>query len=157
MYIGKKKDRHMILDIGKRMTLVHNTTPYESKSKDAKVSMHNRISLKSVPLFYLAHTLGTKNKWVKNIIKEFVCHKSANKFDIHESGKYIDKFINAENAQYVMVYHIPITDPPSSSDSDSSNRFKIIMFYKICYCRNVFLRTCNFLFIHKFITCPHFI
>ena len=104
------------------MTLVHNTTPYESKSKDEKVFMHNRISLKSVPLFYLAHTLGTKKKWVKDMIKEFLCHKSANKFDIHETGNYIDKFINAENAQYVMVYHIPITDPPSSSESDGSNR-----------------------------------
>ena len=61
----------MILHIGNRTTLVNNTIRYKSKSKDEKSSMHNRISLKSVPSYYLGHASGTKNKWVQDIENNF--------------------------------------------------------------------------------------
>ena len=83
--------------------------------------MNNRISMKSVPAFYVGHTSGTKNKWVKDMVKFFLCHKSANKFDIKDSGVYIDKYMSNINAQYLMVYHIKITDAPKSSKSDDSH------------------------------------
>ena len=119
--LDSKVDRHLILEIGNQKTYVNNHTNNESKSNDDKSSMNNRISIKSVPAFYVGHTSGTKNKWVKDMVKEFLCHKSANKFDIKDSGAYIDKFVNSKNAQYLMLYHIHITDAPKSSTSDDSH------------------------------------
>ena len=55
------------------------------------------------------------------MVKEFLCHKSANKFDIKDSGVYVDKYMNSINAQYLMVYHITNTDAPKSSNSDDSH------------------------------------
>ena len=76
--------------------------------------------MKAVPSFYVGHTSGTKNTWVKQMVKEFLCHKSANKFDINENGDYVDKYMNSSDAQYLMVYRITNTDTPKSSNSDDS-------------------------------------
>ena len=59
--------------------------------------MGKRIFMKTVPSFYVGHTSGTKNKWVKQMIKEFLCHKSANKFDINDTGDYVDTYMNSIN------------------------------------------------------------
>ena len=78
------------------------------------------ISIKAVPLFYVGHTSGTKNQWMKQMVKSFLCHKSANKFDINETGDYVDKYMNSSDSQYLMVYLITNTDTPKSSNSDDS-------------------------------------
>ena len=54
------------------------------------------------------------------MVKEFLCHKSANKFDINETGDYVDKYMNMSDTQYLMVYLITNTDKPKSSKSNDS-------------------------------------
>ena len=43
------------------------------------------------------------------MVKTFLCHDSANKFDLNESGDYVDKYINWTDTQYVMVYRLADT------------------------------------------------
>ena len=61
----------MILEIGNWTTYFNKPKNNEPKLKDGRSSMNNLTSLKPVPSFYLGHTSGTKNKWVKEVVKEF--------------------------------------------------------------------------------------
>ena len=113
-------DRHLILKIANKITYVLNDKNNESKKNVDTCTMVKVICMKAVPSFYVGHTSGTKNMWVKQMVKAFLCHKSANKFDINETGDYVDKYMNMSDTQYLMVYCITNNDTPKSSKRNDS-------------------------------------
>ena len=52
------------------------------------------VSMTLSPLFHVGHASGTKNKWMIKMVKDFLCHDSVNKFNLKETGQYVDNQIN---------------------------------------------------------------
>ena len=55
---------------------------------------NTRVSMFCSSLLYVGHASGTKSKWMIKMVKDFSCHDSVNKFDLKESGKYVENNIN---------------------------------------------------------------
>ena len=88
--IGTKYGQTFDIENSKKNTYVLNDKNNESKQNLDTCKILKGIRMKAIPLFYVDHTSGTKNKWMKQMVKSFLCHKSTNKFDINETGDYVD-------------------------------------------------------------------
>ena len=66
----------------------------------------------------MGHASGTKNKWMIQMVKKFLCHDSANRFYLNESGVYVENNINKTYTQYVMVYRLADTQEEDTSIND---------------------------------------
>lgn len=63
----------------------------------------------------MGHASGTKNKWMIQMVKAFVCHDSVSKFYPNESSLYVNNHINKPDTQYVMVYLLADTQEEYTS------------------------------------------
>ena len=99
-------------------TIVINPKTHNTEQVLDESMKKQTVPIKSVPLFYVGHASGTKNKQMIQMAKTFICHDSANKFDLNESGDYVDKYINKTHTQYVMVCRLSDTEEENTSIND---------------------------------------
>ena len=61
-----------------------------------------------------------KNKWMIQMVKDFLCRESKNKFNLQDTGNNVDKYINQSVTQYLIVYRVEDTADKNTSKSNDS-------------------------------------
>ena len=94
LLLQKEHDRKRILELSMKNIMVLLQKEHD-KQHNLELSIKNgRVYMSCSPLFYVGHASGTKNKWMIQMVKYFLCHDSVNKFDLKDSVKYVDNRIN---------------------------------------------------------------